>query len=204
MTKRKSLGGGYFDLPFPKPGQVSILDAAHRLSNTCRFAGGTNVFFSTAQHSMEVSHLCAVYAFKYKLNPNKAALAGLLHDVPEYIYGDIIGPIKRELGNTYKDIREPIDAVVYEGLGVTDIMNECEEIVHWADLEMLVSDAARWGVFGTIEVGGGKEIEINQIGVVPPPFELRYANHPAFPPGVSYQPFLKAYDDLRQKLELKS
>ena len=205
QSANKSIGGGLIYLPIPKPGQISIHDIALRLSNTCRFNGGTRtpddkpLFFSTAQHCLEVSHLCVMYAVKFNVDPNEAALAGLAHDFPEYIYGDIISPVKKHLGDSYRAMANEADANVYEGLGITEIMKRCHDIVKWADLEMLISDAARWCCFGEYVIGN-QIVKINRWKVVPEPFELRYGQHPALPSGTTYQPLLEAYAKLHKRV----
>lgn len=201
----KSLGGGLLHLPIPKPGQIELKDIALRLSNTCRFNGATRspdnkpLFFSTAQHSMEVSHLCVMYAAKFGVDPNEAALAGLAHDFPEYIYGDIIGPVKSAAGSELKALMDEVDAIVFEGLGITDVMLRCQKLVDWADLEMLISDAARWCVYGNYIVGD-KVVKVDKWRIVPEPFELRYSHHIAMPSGSTYQPLIDAYEALHKRI----
>ena len=201
----RSIGGGPIYIPIPKPGQIDIRDIALRLSNICRFNGSTRtpdwqpLFFSVAQHSMEVSHLCVMYAAKFGVDPNEAALAGLAHDFPEAFYGDIISPVKHLLGDSYRVMTKEVDTNVYDGLGITEVMERCKEIVQWADLEMLISDAVRWCVFGKYIINSNIVV-IDRWKVVPSPFELRYANHPALPSGTTYKPLLETYNVLYQRV----
>lgn len=67
------------------PDAIVIQDAAHALSLICRYNGACNEFYSVAQHSVIVSYLC----------DQKYALHGLLHDLSEYVLGDVCSPIKR-------------------------------------------------------------------------------------------------------------
>lgn len=71
----------------PRPEDVDIVDIAHALAMTCRYAGHCKVFYSVAQHSVLVASKA----------PAHLALRALLHDAPEALtgFGDIIRPMKR-------------------------------------------------------------------------------------------------------------
>jgi len=68
----------------PNCDDIRIEDIAHALANQCRFAGHTRVFYSVAEHSVRVSHLCRP----------EDALWGLLHDASEAFLSDIRAPLK--------------------------------------------------------------------------------------------------------------
>jgi hypothetical protein len=78
----------------PHPNDVDIGDIAHALSHLCRFNGHTRIFWSVAQHSLLVSDI--LQGFNY---PVRVVLAGLMHDATEAYCGDVIRPIKCQLGN---------------------------------------------------------------------------------------------------------
>lgn len=63
---------------------IPIADIAHALSQNCRYNGHLEGFYSVAEHSIIVSHLC---------HPQQA-LWGLLHDVTEAFVPDIPRPLK--------------------------------------------------------------------------------------------------------------
>jgi hypothetical protein len=72
-------------LPFdPRVEDIHIEDIAHSLSMQVRWNGHLKVFFSTAQHSVNVS---------YHVPPG-CEFWGLMHDADEYIVGDLCSPIK--------------------------------------------------------------------------------------------------------------
>lgn len=70
----------------PRADEVCIEDIAHALSNQCRFAGHTRIFYSVAEHSVRVSDVL----------PRDLALAGLLHDASEAYLVDLPRPVKRQ------------------------------------------------------------------------------------------------------------
>ena len=203
-TRIKSNGGGYVNMPIPRVGEIDIQDIAHALSNQCRCAGWTKVFFSVAQHSCEVGTLCYKEAkAQGHLNPARAGLAGLLHDAPETYYQDIISPTKIMLGEAYTAISVPADEAVYTGLDVVSIMKENDKLVRWADLEMLASDMARWDVFGTIKSRKGYTFEVREHGKLPPPFILRFGNAIPMEPTVARNMFLTLYQVYTKEIESK-
>lgn len=204
-SENYSLVYGVINIPIPNATQVYIEDIAHRLSNICRFNGATREFFPVGQHCLETGALCYAHAKEFNVDPFKAYLAGLLHDAPEYSYGDLITPVKKKIGGDYKkNLTIPADNAVYKGLGVTKIMEECHKIVLWADYEMLLSDAARWDVFGGDYVSpGGDLVYITEHNVVPEPYKLRYEHAIPMKPGEAKQPYIYTYNFLKDTLGLK-
>lgn len=68
---------------------IDIEDIAHSLSLQCRYMGHCKVFYSVAEHSIQVAReLCNRGASK------KTCLGGLLHDASETYLGDIVSPLK--------------------------------------------------------------------------------------------------------------
>lgn len=76
--------GKYIDLLDPDPSVIEIEEIAHRLSNICRWLGGTKYHYSVAQHS---SIIC-------DLVPKDIAMQALLHDATEAYMGDLVTPLK--------------------------------------------------------------------------------------------------------------
>lgn len=77
--------GRRFNPITPNPDAIVIQDIAHALSMQCRFSGHCHEFYSVAQHSVLVSHICN----------EEDALWGLLHDASEAYLVDVPRPIKR-------------------------------------------------------------------------------------------------------------
>lgn len=99
--------GVVFNLIEPRAEDVRIVDIAHGLSMTCRWAGHTSVFYSVAEHSTRVSMRC----------DRIDALAGLLHDAAEAYLGDVSAPLKRRLPE-YQAIEDRLLAVIFERFGL--------------------------------------------------------------------------------------
>lgn len=72
-----------FEFP-PTLDMIELQDIAHALAHQCRFGGHTKSFYSVAQHSVLVSHVCAP----------EAAFQGLMHDAAEAYVADMIRPLK--------------------------------------------------------------------------------------------------------------
>lgn len=91
--------GGFVDFEKPSFSKFTIEDIAKGLSNTCRFAGQTDEFYSVAQHSVLVSKLVA----------SDYRLQALLHDASEAFMHDVTRPLKillseyRRLENDMQD-----------------------------------------------------------------------------------------------------
>jgi len=81
----QTYSGRRFNPTNPNPDAVVIQDIAHALSMQCRFTGHTKKFYSVAQHSVYVSHICN----------EEDALWGLLHDASEAYLVDVPRPLKR-------------------------------------------------------------------------------------------------------------
>jgi len=93
----------------PNADDIRIEDIAHALSNQCRFAGHTHVFYSVAEHSVRVSHLC---------RPEEA-LWGLLHDASEAYLSDVPAPLK-ELPEfeAYRTAERSLQRVIAQRFGL--------------------------------------------------------------------------------------
>lgn len=103
----RTFKGHYLNVFDPKPESIDIEDIAHALSHVCRFAGHTRIFYSVAQHSIEVMKMCS----------RENRLAGLLHDASEAYMCDLPRPIKRNLPE-YKNIEENLMGVIAQKFGL--------------------------------------------------------------------------------------
>lgn len=119
--------GKRFYLINPTEDMIDIEDIAHALSLNCRFAGHIRDFYSVAEHSVWVAHLCN--------EENK--MAGLLHDASEAYIADIVSPFKPFLTN-YKELEANLMKVIASKYKFTYPFNED---VHESDVAQLKIEA---------------------------------------------------------------
>jgi hypothetical protein len=91
----RTYAGHYLNPFLPDPEKIWAEDIAHALAHQCRFGGHLPVFYSVAQHSVEVSRHVAP----------QHAMAALLHDASEAYLLDMPSPIKRRLSD-YKAVED--------------------------------------------------------------------------------------------------
>lgn len=133
----------YFERP--RPGDVSIFDIAHALSQLCRYGGHTSRFYSVAEHSYHVSHI---------VSPQHA-LAGLMHDATEAYVCDVPRPLKGLLSN-YKDLEHRAWLAVAEkfklDVELPKEVHDADNAILFCEREQLMSPmsdpelAAAWGM----------------------------------------------------------
>ena len=91
---QRMLSGRRLDILSPSPLDIEIEDIAHGLSRVTRWNGQTKGTYglSVAQHSLLVEEILSRNAPQLA---QKWRLAGLIHDPPEYVIGDMITPRSR-------------------------------------------------------------------------------------------------------------
>ncbi|MNK09937.1 hypothetical protein D3C87_279460 [compost metagenome] len=99
--------GRNFDLVNPEKSTLTIQDVAHALSNTCRFNGHCDRFYSVAEHSVMVSYLIE----------QEFAFDGLMHDISEAVLGDVSTPLKKLLPD-YHVIEDRVEASLFKRYGI--------------------------------------------------------------------------------------
>ena len=114
---QRMLSGRRLDLIDPSPLDVEIGDIAHGLARVARWNGQTKgpEIFSVAQHSLLVE---ALFAAAGPPTSDKARLAALLHDAPEYVIGDMISPFKAAIGGDYKRIEARLKRAIHIRFGL--------------------------------------------------------------------------------------
>ena len=109
---QRMLSGRRLDLLDPSPLDIEISDIAHGLARVARWNGQTHGdhAFSVAQHSLLVDDImCRLDA---SIRP-EWRLAGLLHDAPEYVIGDMISPFKAVVGGGYKLVEARLQGAIH-------------------------------------------------------------------------------------------
>lgn len=124
--------GRRFWLLDPRPQDIVIEDIAQGLSRTSRYYGATrgDVGYTVAQHSVLASHLGAP----------EHRLALLLHDASEAYVGDVISPLKKLLGQTYRDIEDRIMVAVASRFNFSWGADEVQQAVQLADEVLLATE----------------------------------------------------------------
>jgi len=114
-TSFTTFTGRQFDPFDPQPEDIHILDIAHALSNTCRYGGMCQFYYSVAQHSGYVAQMAM------DLNGTKTSpdwpLWGLLHDAAEAYIGDMPTPFKPFMTN-FDKVETDILRVIAEKFGL--------------------------------------------------------------------------------------
>lgn len=133
--------GVFFNLVSPRVEDVFITDIAHHLAQTCRFGGGTDEFFSVAEHSLN----CRWWVKAQKLSA-QTQLRALLHDAHEAYIGDITTPVKLVMGEAYLSLEWKLDKVIGRKFGITlqrssPTLREANDMVWMADQKMLAIEA---------------------------------------------------------------
>jgi 5'-deoxynucleotidase YfbR-like HD superfamily hydrolase len=111
------LSGRRLDLLDPSPMDIEIIDIAHGLARVARWNGQTvgEHAFSVAQHCLVVEEIMA--HIQPDLEP-RWRLAGLLHDAPEYVIGDMISPFKAALGVDYRTFEDRLETAIHVRFGL--------------------------------------------------------------------------------------
>ena len=114
---QRMLSGRRLDLLDPSPLDVEIEDIAHGLARVARWNGQTrgDHAFSVAQHCLLVE---ALLADRGPALDRRWRLAGLLHDAPEYVIGDMISPFKAAVGIDYKAFEARLLAAIHLRFGL--------------------------------------------------------------------------------------
>lgn len=176
--KIETHSGRFFDYTDPRAEDVAVEDVAHALSQIARFGGHAAIPYSVAEHAL----LCRRLAIEGGWP--ELAFAALHHDSHEAYIGDVVTPLKVELGGVYRDLADRIDAAVAEAVGIP--RHELHDpVVRAVDQMALRIEAAALKRSGGIGPAWG-------LGDVAPPAPLHW--HPGLGPRIARDRFLAAHD----------
>jgi uncharacterized protein len=190
---QRMLSGRRLDLLNPSPLDVEIEDIAHGLARVARWNGQTkgDHAFSVAQHCLLVeaitSHLETSLARQWRL-------AGLLHDAPEYVIGDMISPFKAAVGLDYRAFEKRLLAAIYVRFGLpADIPQWVEQLIKRADRAAAYLEATQLAGFGIKE---GRKLFGVPRGLAGDGTRAFYSLKPLAPPEASAQ-YLRKFKQLQ-------
>jgi 5'-deoxynucleotidase YfbR-like HD superfamily hydrolase len=169
------LSGRRLDLLDPSPLDVEIEDIAHGLARVARWNGQTSGAhaFSVAQHTLLVDDIILL------LRPEATRmerLAGLLHDAPEYVIGDMISPFKALIGGAYKTIEARLLHAIHLRFGLAfPIPEKAQALVKSADRIAAFHEATQLAGFAEAEAvkffGRPRGIDPARLDLAPWPAE---------------------------------
>lgn len=139
---KQTYTGGIFWPLDPRPDEVLIEDIAHALSLTCRFGGHCRVFYSVAQHSVEMAEVLVLGRSIWSHgrtddDSKRLAFYCLMHDAAEAYVGDLVAPLKRHLPDF-----QAAEARVWKAIAQRFVLPyELPQEVKRADLVMLATEA---------------------------------------------------------------
>ena len=148
---QRMLSGRRLDLIDPSPLDVEIGDIAHGLARVARWNGQTKgpEIFSVAQHSLLVE---ALFTVAEPATSDKARLAALLHDAPEYVIGDMISPFKAAIGGDYKRIEARLKRAIHIRFGLPgELPDDLNRRIKIADRASAYVEATTFAGFSIAE-----------------------------------------------------
>lgn len=176
--------GRRFYLADPHETDVAIEDIAHALSLINRYTGHSRKAISVAQHSVNVCEIAGelmraavLHGFtgEYLQRCVEVEYVALLHDAPEYVYGDVATPLKRLLPD-YQRIYDHGATVILGALGVTlpfhPIVHRADKIALTEEREALHHVRDAWP--GTHEPGRGRPFVVMSADEAERAFMARY------------------------------
>lgn len=160
-----------FDFLKPDPDVISMEDIGWALSNTCRFNGQCNRFYSVARHSLNLARYAHV-----KQMPLEIVRQCFLHDASEAYTGDIVTPLKSLLSD-FKKIEDNIQSTIYSKYGLPE--RTFQEVKN-LDLRIMLSEkqyllprgGPEWEIEKTAE-----PLEVFEYSAPDPEIPGRYMNN---------------------------
>ena len=153
------LSGRRLDVIDPSPLEIEIEDIAHGLAFQARWNGQTqgDFVFSVANHSILVWNIFNIENPKIE---KKWQLVSLLHDAPEYVIGDLISPVKKEVGSSYINLEKKLQEAIHIRFGLPALVpNKIKSKIKNADRKAAWIEATK--------IAGFNKKEANKIFLEP-------------------------------------
>ena len=187
---QKMLSGRRLDVIDPSPLDIEIGDIAHGLAFQARWNGQTkgDFVFSVANHSILVWNIFSIENPKIE---KKWQLVSLLHDAPEYVIGDLISPVKKEVGSSYINLEKKLQEAIHIRFGLPALVpNKIKAKIKNADRKAAWIEATK--------IAGFNKKEANKIFLEPDEKILRKCKIVLKNPLKSREEFLNIYKNLNQ------
>ena len=185
---QKMLSGRRLDVIDPSPLDIEIGDIAHGLAFQARWNGQTqgDFVFSVANHSILVWNIFSIENPKIE---KKWQLVSLLHDAPEYVIGDLISPVKKEVGSSYINLEKKLQEAIHIRFGLPALVpNKIKSKIKIADRKAAWIEATK--------IAGFNKKEANKIFLKPDEKILRKCKIVLKNPLKSREEFLNIYKNL--------
>ena len=187
---QKMLSGRRLDVIDPSPLDIEIGDIAHGLAFQARWNGQTkgDFVFSVANHSILVWNIFSIENPKIE---KKWQLVSLLHDAPEYVIGDLISPVKKEVGSSYINLEKKLQEAIHIRFGLPALVpNKIKAKIKNADRKAAWIEATK--------IAGFNKKEANKIFLEPDEKILKKCKIILKNPLKSREEFLSIYKNLDQ------
>lgn len=180
-------------------GDININEIALGLSNTCRFAGQSKVFYSVARHSIIVADVARKFILDEKREvPDDSYLACLLYNAPECILGSMPRSIRLLIPVvTQWDYR--LRVKIYDNFNInfpphTLVKVAADVVLEWEE-ENLFSNRGKYSLV-TVK----REVKDKIKSLLPNPSEVFNDN---ISHEKDYNDFLSTYSFLKKELDDK-
>jgi hypothetical protein len=136
-----TVSGGRFWVLDPRAEDVRVTDVCHALAFKCRWGAGCRVFYSVAEHSLNVGRIARMLAEVDGFpDPELAGMYGTIHDGEEAYLPDIPRPVKAMLKG-WPRIAARVQDAVQEAFHLPPPPAEIVDYVHRADSIALVLES---------------------------------------------------------------
>lgn len=137
MTWMTTASGLEFDTATIDTDDINVSDIAHHLATSTRFNGAALRPYSVAEHSLLV---CEIAERDLGMRDPSALLAALMHDAHEAYFGDVIQPVKAQLGERAALIEARLERAVHRRYGLITPSTAYREQIRRADLMALATE----------------------------------------------------------------